>query len=313
MSNKLQIGLIGLGIMGSAMAEHLLQAGHEVYGYDIAPQAKARLKKRGGIACNRVEDVWQHAAIVITSLPTSQALHEVTQALCRAVTDHKNSLRILIETSTLPLSDKVACAKQLKTAGITALDCPITGTVAQLEGRLWSFFASGPKKAYQQARPTLQVFTDNIAYVGAYGSGTKMKLVANHLVAIYNVAYAESVTLARKMGLNPRDVLTLFGTSPILGTGVMRSRMAMMVKRNYTPPTMKVQVWQKDMAVIGEMAKAIDCPTPLFTTSADIYTAAMAQGLALEDTASTAEVLGAMAGIPSRRRTRRRTASTNDV
>ena len=303
MKNKPRIGLIGLGIMGGAMAEHLLQAGHEVHGYDIAPQARARLKKQGGIAPNDVQGVLQQVDIVITSLPTSQALHEVTQAMCHAATHQTIPLKILIETSTLPLTDKVACATQLKAAGITALDCPITGTVAQLKDRLWSFFASGPKKACQQVLPTLRVFTDNIAYVGVYGCGTKMKLVANHLVAIYNVAYAESVTLTRKMGLNPSDVLTLFGNSPILGTGVMRSRMAMMVARQYTPPTMKVQVWQKDMSVIGEMAKAVDCPTPLFTAAADIYTAAMAQGLALEDTASTAEVLGAMAGIAPRQTT----------
>jgi L-threonate 2-dehydrogenase len=67
---------------------------------------------------------------------------------------------------------------------------------------------------------------------------------------------------------------------------------------------MKVEVWQKDMAIIGDMAKAVNCPTPLFTTTADIYTAAMAQGLALEDTASTAEVLGLNAGIQPRAKRR---------
>jgi 3-hydroxyisobutyrate dehydrogenase-like beta-hydroxyacid dehydrogenase len=116
-------------------------------------------------------------------------------------------------------------------------------------------------------------------------------------VAIYNVAYAESVTLARKMGLNPQDVLDLFGNSPVLGTGVMRLRMPMMLERQYTPATMKVEVWQKDMQVIGDMAKSVDCPTPLFSTCAAIYTSAMALGLAMEDTASTAEVMSAMAGI----------------
>jgi 3-hydroxyisobutyrate dehydrogenase-like beta-hydroxyacid dehydrogenase len=149
--------------------------------------------------------------------------------------------------------------------------------------------------------PLLREFTDDTPYLGAYGSGTKMKLAANHLVAIYNVAYAESVTLARKMGLDPRDILQYFGNSPILGTGVMRSRMAMMVERHYAPPTMKIEIWQKDMGIIGDLAKMLNCPTPLFTASADIYTAAMAQNLALEDTAATAEVLASMAGIKPQR------------
>ena len=82
----------------------------------------------------------------------------------------------------------------------------------------------------------------------------------------------------------------------MLGTGVMRLRMNMMVERQYTPPTMKVEVWQKDMEVIGQMAKSVDCPTPLFQTCASIYTAAMAQGLSQQDTASTAEVLAKMSG-----------------
>jgi 3-hydroxyisobutyrate dehydrogenase len=70
-----------------------------------------------------------------------------------------------------------------------------------------------------------------------------------------------------------------------------------MIKREYSPPTMKVEVWQKDMQVIGDLAKSVGCPLPIFNATAPIYTAAMAQGLALQDTASTAEVLGQMAGL----------------
>jgi putative dehydrogenase len=144
------------------------------------------------------------------------------------------------------------------------------------------------------------VFTDNVPHVGAFANGTRMKFAANHLVAIYNVACAEVVTLARKMGLDPQQMLDQFGPSPVIGTGVMRLRMPFMIKREYQPATMKVEVWQKDMQVIGDMAKSVDCPTPLFDACRAIYTAAMAQGLAQHDTASVAEVLGAMAGMPPR-------------
>ena len=296
-----RIGMIGLGIMGSAMAKHLLVAGYRVTGYDIDAKARARLKKAGGLPQSSIESVVQRSDIVITSLPSAEAWHQVSQQISAAASQHTLPLKILIETSTLLLADKVAGAKTLKSVGIATIDGPIIGTIEQLEARTWTIFASGSKKFYQQALPVLQTFTDATPYMGAFGAGTKMKLVANHLVAIYNVAYAESVTLARKMGLNPSDVLKHFGQSPILGTGVMRSRMAMMVARQYTPATMKVAVWQKDMAIIGDMAKTVNCPTPLFTASADIYTAAMAQGLALQDTASTAEVLGLNAGIKASR------------
>jgi 3-hydroxyisobutyrate dehydrogenase-like beta-hydroxyacid dehydrogenase len=292
-----KIGFVGLGIMGSAMAEHLLNSGFAVVGYDVEPKARNRLKSWGGKPLGSVQGVLQHADIIITSLPSGQALKTVTDEMVLEFAGDKGLQKVLIETSTLPIQDKEACAKKLKSVGIVALDCPIIGTVSHLKNRLWTIYASGPKKTYQDVLPLLREFTDDTPYLGAYGSGTKMKLAANHLVAIYNVAYAESVTLARKMGLDPRDVLQHFGNSPILGTGVMRSRMAMMVERNYAPPTMKVEVWQKDMGIIGDLAKTLNCPTPLFSASADIYTAAMAQNLALEDTAATAEVLASMAGI----------------
>ena len=196
------------------------------------------------------------------------------------------------------MADKNLLAKTLSSVGISALDCPISGTAVRMKDRAWTIFASGTKAAYKKALPVLEVFTDNVPYVGVFGNGTKLKFSANHLVAIYNVAYAESVALARKMGVDPREVLKLFGNSPVLGTGVMRLRMGMMVERKYSPPTMKVEVWQKDMEVIGQMAKSVDCPTPMFQTAASIYTAAMAQGLSQEDTASTAEVFAKMAGLP---------------
>ena len=192
-------------------------------------------------------------------------------------------------------------AEMLRAAGHSVLDCPISGTAARMQERAWTIFVSGAAKAAKRIEPILRVFTDNFPHVGPFGHGTRMKYAANHLVAIYNVAYGEVVTLARKMGLEPRRMFELFAASPVLGTGVMRLRMPFMLDREYLPPTMKVAVWQKDMQVIGDMAKSLDCPTPLFTACVPIYTAAMAQGLAGADTASVAEVLGAMAGLPPAR------------
>lgn len=293
------VGIYGLGIMGGAMAEALLKRGYKVCGFDIDAKAKQRLKKHGGQFLANASDVAVRADILIVSVSTAKALEQVTQAILESQSSKKtNAPPIVIETSTLTMADKNLCAKTLKKVGITTLDCPISGTAVRIKDRAWTIFASGTKAAFKTVLPVLEVFTDNVPYVGVFGNGTKLKFSANHLVAIYNVAYAESVALARKMGLDPREVLKLFGNSPVLGTGVMRLRMDMMVKRQYSPPTMKVEVWQKDMEVIGQMAKSVDCPTPLFQASASIYTAAMAQGLSQEDTASTAEVFAKMAGIP---------------
>jgi L-threonate 2-dehydrogenase len=292
------IGIIGLGIMGGAMARELIKAGYRVIGLDVVAAANIKLRKMGGVVAKSATDLANQSDVVIVSLSTSIALQETAKNLALSARREKGKGLIVIETSTLPVADKEAMQEALKRVGISVLDCPISGTAVRLKDRAWTIYSSGPKKTFEQIKPILKVFTDNLPFVGAYGNGTKMKFAANHLVAIYNVACAESVTLARKMGLNPQDVLDLFGNSQVIGTGVMRLRMPFMIQRQYSPATMKVEVWQKDMQVIGDMAKSVDCPLPLFSACAPIYSAAMAQGLAQEDTASVNEVLSLMAGLP---------------
>jgi putative dehydrogenase len=303
--SKPVIGVVGLGIMGSAMAEELIKCGYEVVGYDVSAPACKRLKVAGGKALASATAVADASAIVIVSLSTSFALAETVKKLAAAKPRAKGEGLLVVETSTLPIDDKEQALKALRRVGMSVLDCPISGTAVRMKERAWTVFCSGSRVAYKRVQTVLEVFTDNVPYVGVYGNGTKMKFAANHLVAIYNVACAESVTLARKMGLDPQDVLDLFGSSPVIGTGVMRLRMPFMIRSEYSPPTMKVEVWQKDMQVIGDMAKSVDCPTPLFSACAPIYSAAMAQGLGQQDTASVSEVLANMAGIATKAKGKR--------
>jgi 3-hydroxyisobutyrate dehydrogenase-like beta-hydroxyacid dehydrogenase len=290
------IGIIGLGIMGGIMAQTLIQNQYQVVGFDIDQAACKKLKKFGGKALKSVSEIVLEADVVITSLATSQALRDVFAQMKSTLTEHPKKL-IIIETSTLAMSDKEYIASELNLPRIDLLDCPISGTAARMKDRAWTIFVSGQEKACKKIAPILKCLSDNSPYVGAFGNGLKMKMIANHLVAIYNVACAESTIFAKKIGLDPQEVLDIFGPSPVIGTGVMRLRMPFMIDRKYTPPTMKVEVWQKDMQVIGDLAKSVGCPLPIFNATAPIYTAAMAQGLAKSDTASTAEVIGQMAGL----------------
>jgi 3-hydroxyisobutyrate dehydrogenase-like beta-hydroxyacid dehydrogenase len=294
-SLKLSVGVIGLGIMGGAMARALIGAGFAVCGYDPATAASRRMRRAGGAPLVSSTAVADRADVLVTSLPTSDALEDAVEAIARAKR-RPAGRRVLIETSTLPLADKRRARTRLARAGWTALDCPISGTAVRLKERAWTIFASGDKRALERVGPVLEVFTDNVPYVGGYGDGIKMKFIANHLVAILNVASAEAITFARRMRLDPRRVLELFGASPVVGTGVLRLRGRFMVERRYRPATMKVEVWQKDMRVIGDMARAVGAPTPLFSACAPVFDEAMAQGYADADTASVYEVLGRAAG-----------------
>jgi 3-hydroxyisobutyrate dehydrogenase-like beta-hydroxyacid dehydrogenase len=132
--------------------------------------------------------------------------------------------------------------------------------------------------------------------LGEFGNGSKMKYVANLLVAIHNVASAEAMVLGMKAGLAPQQIFDLV-TAGAGNSRVFELRAPMMVAGRYDEPTMKVSVWQKDMSVIGDYAQQLGCPTPLFSATLPVYAAAMSTGHDAHDTAAVCAVLEAMAGV----------------
>jgi L-threonate 2-dehydrogenase len=284
------VGVIGLGIMGSAMSVNLLKAGFEVHGYDIVAARRNAFAKSGGKPAGSVSQF--KTMFVITSLPSSEALHEVAQGL-------PSRKCIVVETSTLPIEEKLKARDTLKRKAITLLDCPLSGTGAQARAKDLVVYGSGDKAAFERTIPALEGFSRASYYLGAFGNGSKMKFVANLLVAIHNVSAAEAFALGMKAGLKPETIFAVAGD----GAGTSRMfqvRGPQMVKGRYDDATMKVQVWQKDMKIIGEFAAKLGVPTPLFNASAAIYNAAMAQGYAKEDTAAVCAVIEAMAGLRRR-------------
>ena len=284
--------MLGLGIMGGAMSANLVKAGFTVAGYDPLPAMRTKLKKAGGVPQSRVADVAGRAAILISSLPSAAALMAVAGEL--AATAARGT--VVIETSTLPIADKEAAQRVLAKAGIELLDCPLSGTGAQARNKDLSVYASGKATTIKRVAHVFPGFARSHFNVGKFGNGSKMKYVANLLVAIHNVSTAEALVLGQKGGLDPAMVLK------VVGDGGGSSRMfavrgPMMVAEDYSDVTMKMHLWQKDMEIIGKFARDLGCPTPLLSATAPIYNAAMAQGFAALDTAAVHAVLQASAGI----------------
>jgi 3-hydroxyisobutyrate dehydrogenase-like beta-hydroxyacid dehydrogenase len=283
------IGVIGLGIMGSAMAGNLAKAGFRVYGFDLLAAARSELKKAGGLPLASAAQVAEQAPVLITSLPSAEALHTVAREL-----SEKGA--VVMETSTLPIEEKEKARDTLAKKDVTLLDCPLSGTGAQARAKDLVVYASGDKAAFQKTVPFLKGFSRAHYYLGEFGNGSKMKFVANLMVAIHNVSAAEAFVLGMKSGLDPETIFK------VAGDGAGSSRMfqvrgPQMVAGRYGEATMKVEVWQKDMKIIGEFAMQHGVPTPLFNASAAIYNAAMAQGFAKEDTAAVCAVLERLGGI----------------
>jgi len=282
--------------MGSAMAAHLVASGFRVVGYDVVPSATRQLKRAGGEPATDARGVADAAAVIITSLPSAAALAQVASELAQF-----GRRVIVIETSTLPIEVKEQARATLARRGATLLDCPLSGTGAQARTKDIAVYASGDAASYRAVVPVLEGFSRVNYYVGPFGNGSKMKLAANLLVAIHNVAGAEAMVLAMKSGLDPALAYK------VLTDGAGNSRMfqvrgPMMVKGDYSSDvTMKLSVWQKDMNAIAEFAKANGCPTPLFSATAPLYIAATAHDPA-EDTGAVCAVIEKLANYRRKRR-----------
>ena len=286
------VGVIGLGIMGGSFATNLVAAGWRVVGYDIAPDRRRAMARAGVELAADAADVVRKAKIIITSLPNPKALAATVAAIIKA----KVPRRVIVEASTFTLEDKSRAEAALRKAGHVMLDCPMSGTGAQAKVRDLVVYASGGSAEIKKLKPVFAGFTRAVHDVGAFGNGSRMKYVANLLVAIHNVASAEAMVLGMKSGLPPQLIFDLIKT----GAGnsrVFELRAPMMVKNNYDEATMKMSVWQKDMDVIGGFAREIGVPTPMFDASSCIYTKARRSGHDDHDTAAVCAVLEKLAGV----------------
>ncbi len=280
------VGIVGLGIMGGAIARNLVERGWRVIGFDTDAAKRAELAAAGVVIADDVAHVTRDAPILMTSLPTPAAVEKVAQAIA----DSGQTPRIVIELSTLTLADKLRFETILNQAGHIALDCPLSGTGAQARMRDLIVYASGDSAAIARCTGLFADFAKQSADLGTFGNGSRMKFVANHLVAIHNVATAEAMILAERAGLDPKMVVDLVGPGAG-GSRMFQMRAPMMVEGVYEPATMKVSTWKKDMAIIAEFAEDVGCATPLFTLTQPVYAQAMAMGLGDQDTAAVFEVL----------------------
>jgi 3-hydroxyisobutyrate dehydrogenase-like beta-hydroxyacid dehydrogenase len=286
------VGVIGLGIMGGAMARNLVGAGWKVVGYDISEDSRTAARKAGVEIAESATAVASKAADIITSLPSPAAVMATAEAIAASAAGK----RTVIETSTLAIEDKLEFAEILQGAGHIPLDCPLSGTGAQAAAKDLVIYASGDSASIGRLEPLFLGFGRKVFDLGAFGNGSRMKFVANHLVAIHNVASAEAMVLGMKAGLDPRQIVEVIGA----GAGASRIfdlRAPMMAANHYEPATMRCATWKKDMDVIGAFASSLACPVPVFHATQAIYDANLAMGNGALDTASVCAVLESIAGL----------------
>ena len=264
-----RITVIGLGIIGGSVARHLVDAGWDVGGHDLSEEAKANAASNGVTILNAPAALATHSDLVFTSLPSAKAAVAVFDTLLEHATGHM----IVAELSTLALEDKFALRDRVSGTQCAILDCPISGTGAQAANRDIAIYASGESAAIDRMEPAFHAISRKLIRVGEFGQGSKMKLVANLLVAIHNVASAEAMALGQAAGLEPNAIIEAVQA----GAGnsrIFELRAPMMAEGAYEPATMKLDVWDKDIRAIANFASGMGSAVPLLDASIPLYDAA---------------------------------------
>ena len=291
MSQK--IGLIGLGAMGEVIATHLLEKKFDVSGYDIVPERGQKLEVFGLKNLGSVKAVSSDADILITSLPSYSALQQVIKEISTA----DKSGKILLETSTLEVSQKIEAGNFVASSKNIFLDAPISGTTPLVREMKGSIFVGGNKNAYEHCLPVIKAFTATNYYVGNVGDSTKMKYLANYLVFVHTVAAAECFTLGQKAGFEPALIHETLKSSA--GSSRMfEQRGEMMANSDYRDGTAAVfNIYNKDASIITEFAAKLYSPIDLFVSARQKYNSASAQGLNHLEIAAVCKSIENSAGI----------------
>jgi L-threonate 2-dehydrogenase len=281
--------------MGGALAASLLRAGFATWGFDIDPARFERFEAEGGRLASSPADVAANCDTLITSLPTIRALDEVIAGDGGLLTAERKEF-VVIEASTLPIDAKDAAREQLRSISSIALDCPVSGTAAQARVGDLVVFASGDRVAIDRVAWVFETVGRSWHYVGDFGVGSKVKFIANLLIAVHNLAAGEALVLARKAGLDPEMV------HRVISDSAATSRMfevsgRLVVDGALANGEAKVEILHKDLQIIRSFATEVRAPTPLMAVTAEFYTAAMALGMASMEDAGVAVLLERLAGL----------------
>ena len=243
----------------------------------------------GGIAASACREVAENSDIVITCLPTNQSLVQAVSGPQGLTTGAHEGLDV-IELSTIPLQVKLAQKTSLETVGATMLDCPISGVPAMAEARTAVLFISGETDVVERCKPVFEAFAPKNFYLGEFGRGLKMKLVANFLVAVHNMAAAEAMVLGTRSGFDPHLMAQVIKASAATSKQ-FDIRAPLMAKRAFTEPTAPTTLLWDSIEIISTHAADLGLSAPLLTAAKQYYRKMLDLGRGSQDIAAMFEVL----------------------
>ena len=269
------IAFIGLGIMGSPMAVHLVNAGHTVAGYNRTPEKTKPLVDAGGTAAGSVAEAVEHADVVAVMVPDSPDVQEVLAGE-GGVFAHAKQGALVIDFSSIRPDVTVELARQAQQQGLRLLDAPVSGGEAGAKNAALSIMVGGEAEDFEQARPILEVVGKTVVHVGPSGSGQTVK-AANQLIVAANLqALAEAVVFLEAHGVDTQAALEVLGGG-LAGSKVLDQKKENMLSRSFDPG-FRIELHHKDMGIVTAAAREAGVVTPLGALVAQLMASAKAVG-----------------------------------
>ena len=269
------IGLIGIGLVGSAMTERLIADGFNVIGFDIEQAKCEQLERLGGVDANSPAQVAEQAERIILSLPDSDAVLQVVEGQ-EGILKANQLPKYIIDTTTGEPDKTAALAKRLAEQDVYFLDAPFSGSSRQVRDKEVVFMVGGEKAAYEKCMDVFQALSANVFYLGASGNGSKAKLAGNLILGLNRLALAEGLVFAAKLGLEPRAFLELLKVTPAY-SAAMDVKGKKMLEGDFTPQA-RLRQHHKDVSIMLKYAESLQQDLPLSKTHLEILEKAIAAG-----------------------------------
>ncbi|MEC4018147.1 2-hydroxy-3-oxopropionate reductase [Streptomyces sp. H27-D2] len=275
MSNLPKIAWIGLGIMGSPMAENLIKAGYQVTGYTLEQPKIDRLAAAGGTAAGSIAEAVKGADVVITMVPASPQVEAIAYGE-DGILENAKSGALLIDMSSITPQTSVDLAKAAASKGIKVLDAPVSGGEAGAVEAVLSIMVGGEQADFDNAKPILDALGKTIVLCGPHGSGQTVK-AANQLIVAVNIqACAEAVVFLEKSGVDLAAALDVLGGG-LAGSTVLTRKKNNFLTRDFAPG-FRIDLHHKDMGIVTDAARNVGAALPVGSVVANLVASLRAQG-----------------------------------
>jgi 3-hydroxyisobutyrate dehydrogenase-like beta-hydroxyacid dehydrogenase len=282
------IGLVGIGLVGTALAESLLKAAFEVVGFDIDAERRAEFQNLGGRPVSSPAKVAGQVEHVVLSLPDTNAVQQVVEGP-KGLLEAEPLPKYIIDTTTGDPEQTIMLAERLRRRGICMLDSTISGSSRQVSDRAAVFMVGGDKVAFEKCKDVFAALSERVFYVGPSGHGSKAKLASNLILGLNRLALAEGLVFAEKLGLDLAAFLELVKTTPAYST-VMDVKGEKMLTGDFAAQA-RIRQHHKDVSLILKYAEQAGQDLPLSKVHLDVLTKAIAAGDADLDNAAVIKEL----------------------